>query len=131
MAAYLSAAWLDDLNRTAGADDGLRSATAGTRVVIQQVVTGAAGSDDVRYWVQVDDGSVLVGAGDAPQPTATVTQSYDTAVAMSRGDLAVEDAILGGKARLAGDIGALVRHQAALQSVAAVLAGVRDRTTYA
>lgn len=129
MAAYLSPAWFDDLNTTAGADDRLRAATAGARVVIQQVVGRPAG-DDVRYWLAVDDGSVVVGRGDAPQPTVTVTQSYDTAVALSRGDLAVEDAILDGRARLGGDIGALVRHQAALHSVATVLAGVRDRTTY-
>ncbi|MGI8686530.1 MAG: SCP2 sterol-binding domain-containing protein [Acidimicrobiales bacterium] len=129
MAAYLSPAWFDDLNQAARADDGLRQATSGTRIVLQQVVTRPTGGD-TRYWVRVDDGSVQVGPGDAEQPTATVTQSYETAVAVSRGELAVEDAILAGQARLSGDIGALVRHQAALQGVATVLAGVRDRTTY-
>lgn len=128
MAAYLSPAWFDDVNQVARAADELRRTTSGARVVLQQVVTRPAG--DVRYWVRLDDGSVQVGPGDAERPTATVTQSYETAVAVSRGERSIEDAILAGETRLAGDIGALVRHLAALQSVAATLAAVRDRTTY-
>ncbi|HEX2700787.1 MAG TPA: SCP2 sterol-binding domain-containing protein [Acidimicrobiales bacterium] len=129
MAAYLSPAWFDDLDRTARAADGLGPVTAGAQVVIQQVVTGLP-DGDVRYWIRVDDGAIQVGRGDAERPDATVTQSYATAVAVSRGELAVEDAILAGRAKLAGDIGVLVRHQAALQGVAAALAAVRERTTY-
>lgn len=129
MAAYLSPAWFDDLDRTARAANGLGPVTAGAQVVIQQVVTGLP-DGDVRYWIRVDDGAIQVGRGDAERPDATVTQSYATAVAVSRGELAVEDAILAGRAKLAGDIGVLVRHQAALQGVAAALAAVRERTTY-
>ena len=130
MAAYLSPAWFDDVNATASADGGLATATAGAHVVLQQVVTGGP-AGDVRYWVGVDDGAVEAGAGDAARPDAVVTQSYDTAVAVSRGELTVEEAILAGRARLSGDIGLLVRHQAALLGVAAALGPVRDRTTYA
>lgn len=130
MAAYLSPAWFDDINESARTDDGLRTVTAGARVTIQQVVTGGP-AGDVRYWVRVDDGSVEAGPGDAEEPDATVVQSFDTAVGMSRGELAVEDALLAGRARLAGDVGVLVRHQAALQGVAAALGAVRARTTYA
>lgn len=130
MAAYLSATWFDDLNSAARADDRLRAATAGARVVIQQVVTGGP-VGDFRYWVRVDNGSVVTGPGDAERPDATVTQSYDTAVAVSRGDLAVEDALLAGRSRLTGNVAVLVRNQAALQGVAAALGPVRERTTYA
>lgn len=129
MAAYLSPAWFDDLNATARSDDRLPAATGGARVVIQQVVTGPP--VDARYWVRIDDGVVEVGPGDAERPDATVTQSYPTAAAVSRGELAVEDAILAGHTRLSGDIGVLVRHQAALLGVATALDAVRNRTTYA
>lgn len=129
MAAYLSSAWFDDLNELARADVGLRTATAGARVIIQQVVTGGPGGD-VRYWVRLDDGLVEAAPGEATQADATVTQSYPTAVALSRGELRVQDALLAGQARLTGDVGALVRHQAALQAVATALATVHSRTTY-
>ena len=129
MAAYLSPAWFDDVNQVAGAAAELRAATSGADVVLQQVITRPAGGD-LRYWVRVTDGTVQVGPGEAQQPNATVTQSYGTAVALSRGERRVEDAILAGDTRLAGDIDALVRHQAALQTVATVLAEVHSRTTY-
>lgn len=129
MAAYLSPAWFDDVNATARADASLHTTTAGANVVLQQVVTGGP-AGEVRYWVRVDDGVVEAGPGDATKPDAVVTQSYDTAAAVSRGELTVEDAILGGRARLRGDIGRLVHHQGALLGVAAALGPVRDRTTY-
>lgn len=127
---YLSPGWFDDLNATARADDGLRTATAGARVTIQQVVAGGP-AGEVRYWVRMVDGSVEVGPGDAERPDATVAQSYGAAVAMSRGDLAVEDALLAGQARLTGNVAVLVQHQAVLQRVATALGAVRVRTTYA
>ena len=130
MVPYLSPDWFDDVNATARADAGLSAATAGAHVVLQQVVTGGP-AGDVRYWVRIDDGVVEARRGDAARPDAVVSQSYETAVAVSRGELTVEDAILAGRARLSGDIGLLVRHQTALLGVAAALGPVRDRTSYA
>lgn len=129
MAAYLSAEWFDDVNAAARADEGLAAAAAGARVTLQQVVTGAP-DGEVRYWVRVADGVVEAGPGQADGADATVTSSYETAVAVSRGELAVEQAVLEGRVRLAGDVGLLVRSAAALGGVAAAVAGVRDRTTY-
>ena len=129
MAAYLSPAWFDEVNAAALGSEDLRSATAGVRVTIQQVVTGGPDGDK-RYWVRLADGAVEVGPGDTEEPDATVSQSYETAVAVSRGELAVEQALLEGRVRLAGDVGLLVRHSAALAGVAGAFAGVRNRTTY-
>lgn len=129
MAAYLSAAWFEDVNRAARADERLAGDTAGARVTIQQVVTGGP-AGDVRYWVRVDDGVVEAGPGAVEAPDATVTQSYETAVAVSRGELSVEHALLDGRVRLAGDVSALLRHAGALGEVAAAFGEVRDRTTY-
>lgn len=121
MAAFLSRAWLEELDGAARADAGLRAATAGARVTLQQVVTGGP-DGDVRYWVQVDDGEVRVGAGAAERPDATVTQSYATAVAVRAGQLSLEEALLAGRIRLAGDVATLARHQGALLGVAGALA---------
>lgn len=129
MAAYLSAAWFEDVNRAARADERLADATAGARVTIQQVVTGGP-AGDVRYWVRVDDGVVEAGPGTAEAPDATVTQSYETAATVSRGELSVEHALLEGRVRLSGDVPVLLRHATALGGVAAAFGEVRDRTTY-
>ena len=129
MAAYLSPAWFEDVNEAARSSAELRSATAGARVTIQQVVTGGP-TGEVRYWVRLHDGAVEAGPGDTEAPDATVTQSYETAVAVSRGDLAIEEALLEGRVRLGGDVAVLLRHAAALGGVAAAFGQVRDRTTY-
>ena len=130
MAAYLSPGWFDEVNRAAGADDEMASAIAGAAVTIQQVVTDGPGGE-VRYWVRLRDGRFEARPGQADGPDATVTQSYDTAAEVSRGRLEVEAAILAGRIRLAGDVAALVRHQAALQQVARSFDEVRRHTTYA
>ena len=129
MAGYLSRAWFDEVNGAARASADLRSLTTGTHVTIQQVVTGAP-SGDVRYWVRIDNGAVEARPGLAGSADATVTQSYDTAVAVSRGELAVEHALLDGRIRVAGDVRALLRHAGALGGVAAAFGQVRDRTSY-
>ena len=126
---YLSPRWFEEVNQAACTSAELRAATAGARVTIQQVVVDGP-EGDVRYWVRVDDGTVEAGRGDAHDADATVSQSYETAVAVSRGDLGVEAALQAGRIRLSGDIAVLVRHQAALGAVGGALGAVRDRTTY-
>ena len=129
MAAYLSPAWFDEVNAAARSSDELRSLTTGTRVTIQQVVTEAP-SGHVRYWLRVDDGTVATGQGDAEGADVTVTGSYTTAVAVTRGELNIDQALAEGRLRVAGDVGLLLRHAAALGGVAEAFALVRDRTTY-
>ena len=122
---YLSASWFEEVNRVAAA----APAEPGEAVTIQQVVTGGP-SGDVRYWVRVAGGVVEVGPGEAAGAGATVTQSYDTAVALGTGRLAVEDALREGRVRIAGDVALLARHQAALLAVGAALSTVHQHTTY-
>lgn len=126
---YLSPAWFDEVNGAARASADLRSATAGAHVTIQQVVTGGP-SGEVRYWVRLDDGAVEAGPGAAEDADATVSQSYETAVAVSRGEVAVEHALLDGRIRVVGDVAVLLRHAGALGGVATAFGQVRDRTTY-
>ena len=96
---------------------------------MQQVVTGAPGGD-VRYWVRVDDGTVEAGLGEAPRPDVTVTQSYDTAVAVLTGAMSAQAAVMAGRIRVSGDTTVLVTHQEALQGLDVVFAPVRDQTEY-
>lgn len=129
MAAYLSPAWFAEVDEMAKAGMRLHPERAAGRLTIQQIVTGGA-SGEVRYWVRVDDGRVHFGTGAAEAPDATVTQSYETAAAISRGELGVEAAILAGRIRLSGDVGVLVQHQATLHGVAGAFEALRARTTY-
>jgi putative sterol carrier protein len=129
MAEFLSAEWFDDVNRAAPAGEELRTAMAGARVVLQQVVTGGP-DGDVRYWVRIGEGTVAAGPGEAADADVTVSQSYDTAVAVSSGQLSAQAAVLAGRIRVSGDTTLLLAHQAALQELAGAFAPVRRRVTH-
>jgi hypothetical protein len=59
---------------------------AGTqRARIQQVITAPGG--ETRYWTTIEDGTIAMGMGDLDAPDATITQSYDTAVALAKREL--------------------------------------------
>lgn len=129
MAEYLTPAWFEEVNEAAAGAGGDVTGPVAGAVTVQQVVTGAPGGD-VRYWVRVDEGGLRAGLGVADGADATVTQTYETAVAVTRGELGVEAAFLAGRVRVDGDTAALLRHQRALAQVVAALAAVHQRTTY-
>ncbi len=129
MARYLSPEWLEQVNDAARANEELADVVGGVRLVLQQVVTeGPEG--DIRYAVRIEDGTVAVVPGDAPDADVTVTEDHDTAVALHRGELRAAHAFMTGRIRVSGNTQALLGAQAALHRLDAVFAGVRDSTTY-
>lgn len=107
----------------------LRAATDGVRLDLQQLVTGSP-DGDVHYWVRVDDGMLEAGLGKAAAPDATISQSYETAVAVVTGELSTEEALMTGRLRLSGNLAALAQHQAALREVGTAFAQLRSGTSY-
>lgn len=129
MARYLSQSWAEELNAAVGASGAVEAAGAGSVLTVQQVVTGGP-DGDVRYWVRLGPGPVTVGLGEVPAPDVTITEPYETAVAVNRGELTSEAAFLSGRAQVSGDLAALVEHQATLQGLGAAAAAVRAHTSY-
>ena len=128
MARYLSPEWFDDLNAAARKRPQEGPARP-ARLSLQQVVTGSP-DGEVRYWVRLDDGRVSAGLGEAESPDAVISQSYDTAVGVVKGDIRVQTALMSGEIRLAGDIATLIDHQEALRGLDAAFSELRGRTSY-
>jgi putative sterol carrier protein len=129
MAPFLSAEWLEQLAAVAHDDEELRAATVGVSLTVQQIVTmGPEG--EVAWHVRLDDGGVEIGSGRAPDAGVVITQSRETATAISRGDLSPAEAFASGRLKLAGQVGLLVRHQHAFEQLGIALAGVRDATVF-
>jgi hypothetical protein len=100
VARYLSAEWFDEINGAGRAGAATGPATGGSPVVLQQHVTGGP-DGDVAYWVRVGgDATLEAGLGRAESPDVTVTQSYDTALAVSTGELSAQAAFLAGRIRV-------------------------------
>ena len=123
MAKFLSDEWSAQAIEALRASDDVRNATKDVDLTIQQVITGADGGE-AKYWVHVSDGSVEGGLGDAPTPDVTITQDYETAVAITKGELNPQAAFMQGNLKVTGNMGKLLQHQTALQALFPVLAGL-------
>lgn len=66
------------------------------------MLIAAAPDGEVRYWLRIADGSVSAGLGDADNAEVTISQSYDTAAKVDRGELDGQKAFTLGKVKIKG-----------------------------
>ena len=119
---FLSPEWADTVKNALNADDAFKAAAAGKQASIQQVITGADGQTD--YWIRIDDGAIDMGVGDMQNPDATITQGYDTAVALAKDELSAVTAFMTGKIKIAGNMGLLLGMQGAFAQLPTVMASL-------
>jgi putative sterol carrier protein len=98
---YLSQEWVDAYNTTVSASDAVAKAMKGKSAVLQMVIAEAP-AGEVRYWLRIGDGTAAVGLGEASDAEVTISQSYDTAAAVDRGELDGAKAFTQGKVKIAG-----------------------------
>jgi putative sterol carrier protein len=123
VARFLSEAWFGEVAAAAAPADHEPA------LVLQQVVTGTP-DGEVRYHVAISEGRAVVGRGQAARADATFTQSFDTASAVARGELAPEAALLAGRIAVAGDMTSLSQRRDGLAGIDALTRAVRAATTY-
>jgi putative sterol carrier protein len=126
---YLTQEWLDAAQRAVEADHALAENTKDVQLTVQQVVTGGP-DGDAAYHVAIDDGTVRVVTGEASNATVTFIQNWDTATAISRGELSAQGAFMTGRIRVRGDLPKLVEYGNVFGGVDDVFADLRMQTTY-
>ncbi|MGD0391495.1 MAG: SCP2 sterol-binding domain-containing protein [Acidimicrobiales bacterium] len=151
MARFLSPSWAEEFNTALesavlpgpGPDAGL-AVVDGTFTVVEEV--RGAPDGDVRVVLRVVEGSLRLqlehpagGGGDGPDgpdgadgapPDVTILISYDDAVAMSKGELAVAEALNAGRIRVRGDLSVLVAAQQMLMAARSATRDLVASTTY-
>lgn len=125
MVRFLSAEWLTALDQSAR---GL-AVPDDVTLVVEQVVTDAD-AGEVAYHLAFEAGRLRVHPGRAQAPSVSLRQSYDTAVALARGELNAQQAMALGRLRVAGDVALLSRYGGALRRMADVFGPLRDRTEF-
>ncbi len=119
-AQFLSDEWFEAANTALAADDGFQSAATGTELVLQFNVTdGPQGEQHYTLMLDGEGGSVASGTHD--DPDATITNNYDTAVAISKGDLNVQTAFITGKVKVDGNMAKIMMNVGALNAFASAL----------
>jgi hypothetical protein len=125
---YLSDEWILAVAQEVGADPAVAAAAAGHTVAITQVVTDSP-FGEVTYHLVCADGRVQFGAGAAPSDV-TFRQSYDTAVAIARGELNAAESFITGKVRFSGNHEKVIAAQPFFAALDSVFTRVRARTTF-
>ena len=108
---FLSDEWAQAVKGALASNDSVKSAAGSMTARVQQVVTAPDG--EKRYWFKLEGGTVDLGMGDIDNPDATITQDYDTAVALSKNELTGTAAYMSGKLRVTGDLMKLMQLQGA------------------
>ncbi|HTW97439.1 MAG TPA: SCP2 sterol-binding domain-containing protein [Acidimicrobiales bacterium] len=99
MAKWLTQEWLDESTRLA-ADQPERP---GVSARLQYVITDGPDGDVEYYWVIVEGRLVENRLGRLEDADVTLTQSYEDAMAIQKGDLDVNAAFMQGRVRPTGD----------------------------
>ncbi len=120
---FLSEEWAEALKTALNADEAFRTAAASSSARIQQVITQDGG--ETRYWIVIADGTIDMGIGDLDTVDATITESYDSAVALSKGELNAVTAFMTGKLRIGGNMGMLMGLQAALSRLPPAMSSIQ------
>jgi putative sterol carrier protein len=117
---FLSPEWAEQVKAALNGDEAFRSAAVGSSARMLQVITGPDG--DTRYWITIADGSIDMGVGAIEGPDVTISQSYETAVALARSELSPVTAFMTGKLRVQGNMGLLLGLQGALSRLPTAMA---------
>ncbi|MEX0873613.1 MAG: SCP2 sterol-binding domain-containing protein [Actinomycetota bacterium] len=124
MVKFLSPEWAESVTIALNDSTDIKGALKDVELTLQQIVTGGP-DGEVTYWTRFVDGYVEGGVGDAPEPDVTITQDYETAVALARDELNAQSAFMQGKLKVKGNMGKLLQNQSAIQALGPVMASVQ------
>ena len=113
MSKFLSADWAEEVTSVLNGHDGFKNAI-GTADLGIQFVTEDGPDGEISYFLSSSGGNTSMAIGELESPDVTVRQSYDTATAISRGEMNTQTAFMTGKLKVAGNLAKLMMHQSAI-----------------
>jgi putative sterol carrier protein len=110
---FLSEEWARAVEDALNGNEAFKKTAGSQTAKVQQVVTGPDG--EKKYWFKMEGGNVQLGTGEIGEsPDATITQDYDTAVALAKNELTGTAAYMSGKLKVSGDLMKLMQLQGTL-----------------
>ena len=113
---FLSQEWAEAVTRALNSSEEFTGAAARHNTTVQQVVTGTPAGEK-KYYFAIADGVARLGIGEISGADATITQTYDTAVAISKRELHPQQAFMQGKLRVHGNLMQLLQLQPVLSAL--------------
>ncbi len=116
---FLTSEWAEGLEQTVNDHEGFTNAISNVEMTLQFVVKDVPDREgDYKYHIKLDKGSATVVEGEAEKADVTITNGYDTARGISKGEVNTQMAFMTGKLQVQGDLAKLMMHQAALNQFA-------------
>ena len=115
---FLTKEWLEALTAALEAHAGFKSAIASTELSLQFEVPDAPEGTEKTYLIGISGGGVSASAGPGASPDVTISNNYETAIAISKGDLNTQMAFMTGKIKVSGNMTKLITNQAMLSQFA-------------
>jgi putative sterol carrier protein len=106
---FLTDEWASAATEALNASEAFQQAAGSQSGKIQNVVTTPDG--EVKFYLKVEGGKAEGGIGEVENPDATITQDYDTAVALWKNELTATAAYMSGKIKVSGDLMKLMQMQ--------------------
>lgn len=120
---FLTEEWASAMTEALNSSDEFKSAASGQSVKLQQVVTDAP-DGETKYYFTLDGGTVEVAIGELADAEATLTQNYETAVAIVKQELNAQNAFMQGKLKITGNMMKLMQLQGVFNAMPKATAGV-------
>lgn len=106
---FLSDEWAQAFTEAMNASEDFKQAAGSQSSKVQNVVNAPDG--EKHFYLKLENGQVEVGTGDLADSEATITQDYDTAVALFKNELTGTAAYMSGKIKVQGDLMKLMQMQ--------------------
>jgi putative sterol carrier protein len=113
---FLSQDWAEAMTNALNSSEDFKSAASGQSAKLQQVVTDVDGGD-VKYYFVLDGGKADVSLGEVEGAEATVTQNYDTAAGLQKGEVNAQQAFMQGKLKVTGNMMKLMQLQSVIGAI--------------
>jgi putative sterol carrier protein len=110
---FLSEDWANAVTAALNAHPGFKNSIANADLGLQFDVADAP-EGAVSYYMKAAGGSAELSLGTVDAADVTVGQTYETAVAISKGELNTQTAFMTGKLKVSGNLAKLMMHQAAI-----------------
>lgn len=110
---FLTEEWASAVSTALDNDPGFKNSISNADLTLQFEISGAH-DGDTSYYLSAHNGSAELALGTADDPDVTVGQTYETAVAVAKGDLNVQTAFMTGKLKVSGNLAKLMMYQGAI-----------------
>jgi putative sterol carrier protein len=121
---FLSDEWAQEVTNALNSSDEFASASSGQQVKLQQIVQNTPDGGEAKYYFTLEGGKVQVGLGDLTDAEATLTQDYDTAVAITKQELNAQNAFMQGKLKISGNMMKLMQLQGVFNAMPKAVDGI-------